>query len=242
MAIRKHFKDRDLLEYARCPLRQPHVVAYSRQPDEILAEEAVRGTLIGVFNRPDDEIGLVPSLKEIAKWVEDSWPNVEAAGVIRARFARFLNGPALTVTRHLHELLIRYSPCQPITPYTLSFSRASVGGEYTVVVDRRESDLSKLSILRIRPPGALPKQDVVNLIRWLHLQTFEGRTPPQIDTLNYCCENGEEWRERILDEKAVRPSITALIEYLVSCANVPVPGMHCGSCRTDACVGDGEAA
>jgi hypothetical protein len=40
----------------------------------------------------------------------------------------------------------------------------------------------------------------------------------------------------------VRPSITALIEYLVSCANVPVPGMHCGSCRTDACVGDGEAA
>ena len=42
MAIRKHFKDRDLLEYARCPLRQPHVVGYGRQPDEILAEEAVR--------------------------------------------------------------------------------------------------------------------------------------------------------------------------------------------------------
>ena len=240
MAIRRSFRDRDLLEVTRCALRQ--TAPYGRSADEILAEEAARAIWIGVFNREKDEINLVPSYQEICGWVEKSKTNAEAAGVTSQRFSRFLNGPALTMVRHLHELLIRYSPCQPVTPYELSLSRANVSGEYAVVVDRRDLHLDTLFVLRIRTPAASHHPDVVNWLRWLHLKTFEGRNAPMVETLNFCCETGKEWREQVPNEKTIRPSLTALVESMICLANVPMPGDYCVSCLTDGCQVAGKAA
>jgi len=238
MAVRKQFNDRDLLEFMRCPLRQPQVVTYNRPPDTVLAEEVVKAALIEVFRSPDNAVA--PSAASILEWMEAAWPGVEAAGVNKQRFKKFLCVSGARVASRLRRLLQRYTLFQPVTPYELSFSRAAVSGEYAVMTDRKKQGCDKLLILRVRMPGEAHRPDVVNHCRWLHLHTYERRGVP-VGTLNYCFGSEEEWLERILEEDAVRPSITSLIDYAISNASVPAPGKHCEDCRTDACIGDCDA-
>jgi hypothetical protein len=233
MPVRKQLSDRDLLEFMRCPLRQPQVVTYNRPPDTVMAEEVVKAALIEVFRSPDSSVA--PSPSRIFGSMDEAWPGVEAAGVNKQRFKKFLNVSGRRSASRLCGLLQRYTLFQPVTPYELNFSRAVVSGEYAVMASRKKP--GKLLVLRVRLPGEAHRPDVVNHCRWLHLHTYERRGVTS-GTLNYCFGSDEEWLERVLDEDAVRPSITSLIDYAISNASVPAPGAHCADCLTDACIGD----
>jgi hypothetical protein len=230
MAARREIREMDLLEYSRCLLRKPEGAPYVLPADVIAAELAAKKVFLLAFTE-----SRVPGASEVRELYERAWN--EAVG-----FDPDLRTPprsGLAVCRRLRDILLRYEIQQPVTKYILNLGRATISGEYAVVVDsKRRKD--GLFVLRWRHKAErvarqlIQSVDVVNYARWLHLRNIETHEL-DLGVLNLALDADESWIERISGEKLVRRSLSFLVESIVGDQGFPSTGEHCRSCQTNAC-------
>ena len=230
MLPRKQIEEFELLELARCGLRQPQEIAYSK-PLEVRAIEATAAALLlDAFNKQ------IADAAAVRRMLDDQWKDLREE-MTQGQFERFHRHGA-GITRRIGELLTRFRIMQPVTVYYLHLGTPTVTGAYAILQRIRRKD--EVLVLRLRSKEECHKEyrrrpDVVNQARWLYLRSLEP-TIPHVNILNFSLDSEEEWMGTVTDEDAVRRSLTGLTNLALQAPGFPSPGDYCASCRSEGCM------
>lgn len=233
MPAKRTIRELDLVEFSRCLMRQPDVVEYFLPLEMMASKELLRQVLLMAFAERR-----IPTAIEAREMLEASWRELSKS--LTAARQRVGIRAAATITRRVLDLVCEFEVVQPVTAYTLNFSKAAISGEYAVLKRRARKAGDDLIILRLREKDDrgskeyLRMPDATDYARWLHLRMFE----PSVNTiriLNWCVESEQSWFTDLVDQVRTKSALANFLEYTVSGNGVPSPGSHCNSCLTQAC-------
>jgi hypothetical protein len=223
-------------EFVRCPLR---ILAEYREPLELeAAKNTARWLLSAAFK---DE--LYP-LVRVREHYESEWVRMSAAEGLSTEEHRRIFSLVPRVARRLHDLATSFLVLHPVVPYSVTFGRSAVIGEYAVVIRPKRSDEPQILRLRMGCDPAVESKrrgpDVINILRWVHFRQWEAHLP-RVRVLNYQVDTEDSWTD-FFDEKTVRGYLQYVSANLEADRLHPSAGVHCETCKLPVCRMDGMGA
>lgn len=146
-----------------------------------------------------------------------------------------------SVAKKLHDMAYRLRVLMPPTPYTLSFGRVAVEGEYAVLESPRFPNRAMVLRLNWEPERtrshdqlSLRKRfpDAVTLARWLYAKDICGHE--RCVVYHYPVGSGPRAVEEP-DTEYARKWMRSLAKAYENACEFPAPGEHCLSCLSKLC-------
>lgn len=202
-----------LLEYARCPLR---LQASVRSPEMTAGIQTLKWLLAQEFS------GHRPTLATLREQFEHRLQ-------VKSRRA-FVAIPGMC--RKLRDLLDLHPVMQPMTNYLLSYGATEITGQYAVLLSGKTP-----MILRLHTGQVYREPDLLVLARWAHFHRFEP-SYRNVGAICYSLSDGSYLRTSVKESMQVylESAVHAYMRTVREQEAYPVPGPHCDTCKSLACM------